>query len=712
MTNSFLNFQPAIDFTQALQQSYNQQNASFAEAEQLERENDKRRELNAAMPMKMIESLAEFSVSMKKLADAKKEKEWENFHSFKYELEDAKEEQQAIEDVNFAKNQIPSFNKANDTAIKNKDAEVLPVFDSAPQQQYKKSRRVMQGMIHSVPEIWATKGWKQAHEAATTIQEKNKITADFKNSVLQFLFKQGHNERLVKRSVGRKIDDLRKTVYKTGAEEIIKKADADFEAGKNKDLMAALDPNNVDYTVEDYKKEYSFGFDNGMGGVQHDMFDRGIKIAKVTDEISTDQLRLLLKADAGGMPYDERFPVIAGEKYKELNTLDTENATADKTKITQAYTSQNKAALDNARQQLVDGVDPEIIKRDLNRVQGNNRLVFAKENKDIDTFLEGMSISTAEFLKYDAQFEFLYGKGKLTVKEIEDLDNPDLTKKWLSRAQAQEKARTGPNYKTSKNSVEQLVKSADKIWGDQTRGSLLPEANAVRGHLVNKFEEEFTRLTDADDPNAAVNAALNVQTYFNANGGGEPDNVVGNKLFATTDQIFKNFVDSLKTSTIEVNPKAAIEFDIQSATTKIDMLNNDVQKALDTPNVFLNESEVKYEIERLINREGYSPKLKVMSARFGKHFAVGGPRGILERQAAVYGIPKEQIPPEYDSIAKIYSEGNPLINCLISEKGFEGLSSNQLLRQCSAISKDGVDDKDLKEDIPLRPTFQNTITGN
>jgi hypothetical protein len=234
----------------------------------------------------------------------------------------------------------------------------------------------------------------------------------------------------------------------------------------------------------------------------------------------------------------------------------------------------------------------------------------------------------------------------------------------------------------------------------------LPEANAVRGHLVQKFEEEFTKLTDANDPNAAVNAALNVQAYFNANGGGEPDNVVGKKLFSTTDQIFKNYVDSLKTSTIEVNPKAAIEFDIQSATTKINMLNNDVQKALDTPNVFLNESEVKYEIERLINREGYSPKLKVMSARFGKHFAVGGPRGILERQAAVYGIPKEQIPPEYDSIAKIYSEGNPLINCLISEKGFEGLSSNQLLRQCSAISKDGVDDKDLKDNINLRPAFQ------
>ena len=62
--------------------------------------------------------------------------------------------------------------------------------------------------------------------------KKTKVVADFKNSVLQSLFKEGHNERLVKRSVGRKIDDLRRTVYKTGSQEIINKVDAEFEAGK------------------------------------------------------------------------------------------------------------------------------------------------------------------------------------------------------------------------------------------------------------------------------------------------------------------------------------------------------------------------------------------------------------------------------------------------------------------------------------------------
>ena len=93
-----------------------------------------------------------------------------------------------------------------------------------------------------------------------------------------------------------------------------------------------------------------------------------------------------------------------------------------------------------------------------------------------------------------------------------------------------------------------------------------------------------------------------------------------------------------------------------------------------------------------------------MASKYGKHHAVGGARGILERQAAVYGIPPENIPEELKSITEIYSQGDPFINCLIREKGFEGLSTNQLLRQCAFISEKGTDDEELE--IPKRPAFQ------
>ena len=128
---------------------------------------------------------------------------------------------------------------------------------------------------------------------------------------------------------------------------------------------------------------------NGMEGASHDLVNRLYKIAKHTDHVSTDQVRQAMKMDAGGMTYEERFPVIAGEMHTNLNKLDKEQATADRTKKDQTYDTINEAALTYAREQLAEGTDVEVIKRNLLEVQGNNRLAFAKENKDIETFIEG-----------------------------------------------------------------------------------------------------------------------------------------------------------------------------------------------------------------------------------------------------------------------------------------------------------------------------------
>ena len=53
MTNSFFNFTEAVDFASVLQDSYDDINRGYERREQLERENDRTREINAAMPMKM-----------------------------------------------------------------------------------------------------------------------------------------------------------------------------------------------------------------------------------------------------------------------------------------------------------------------------------------------------------------------------------------------------------------------------------------------------------------------------------------------------------------------------------------------------------------------------------------------------------------------------------------------------------------------------------
>ena len=704
MTNSFFNFQQAADFASQLQDSYDQINRGYDRREQLERENDRTREINAAMPMKMIESLADFSISVKKASDKMKEERYKKLDRQEYFLDDPIEDKKYTDAAKYLFDNAAGYNKAVDTAIENKDVLAIDTLKNAPFAQLNDKMRKMQAVMTGVPNHWYTNGWDEQYRATTDPYKQAQIKKKFRESIEDQLIAT-ENKRLVKNTVGRKIDNFLTSITTQGRTDLADKAKAEKESIKNDKLLQALDESNTLYTIENYKKDYAYEFENGMGGVSHDMVKRAFTISKISPNVSTDQVKQLMKMDAGGRPYEERFPVIAGEMHKDILKYEKEQATADKAKKDQTYDSINEAALTYAREQLAEGTDVEVIKRNLLEVQGNNRLAFAKENKDIDTFIEGLDQSFDSYIVDNAEFKEAYTKGQLTVEEVE-ASSFELQKKWLSRAQAQQKARTDKNYKDSRSAVEQIVKSKSNLWKSSSRGSLMPHTNAVRGKLVQKFEEEFTRLTDLQDPNAAANAAIAVETYWTKNGGGQVAlSEEDGRLFVTNSEgIYENYMQSIAPATTRKNAETQLTVDLYSTAVKLEMADNNIQQALDTPNVFLSEAEVIQEITRLASREGYSPKLKAMASLYGKHEAVGGTRGILERQAAVYGIPKENIPEELKSITEIYSQGDPFINCLIREKGFEGLSTNQLLRQCAFVSEKGTDDEEL--DIPKRPAFQ------
>lgn len=704
MTNSFFYFQEAADYASELQRSYDQINRGYERREQLERENDRIREINAAMPMQMIESLADFSITMKKANDARLDKQYEDLEDQKYSIDDPEEDKKYTDKVEFMTNLLPTYNEAIDTAVEDKDVLALEALKNSPHAALNDRMRYMQGMMNSVPSTWYTKGYDEAYNGAVTPAQQAQVIAAFRNAIERPLFKT-ENRRLVKNTVGRKIDDFLKTVRRQGVEDLTKKQKAENASLKNSKLMQALDESYGLYTIDNYRKEYAHEFSNGMGGVSHDVANRVVTLAEYTDEVSTDKAREILKMDAGGVPYEDRFPVIAGKLHARLAKIDKAESKAIAAKKNQLYDSKNEAGLKYAREQLKQGVDAEVIKRNLLELQGNNRLEFGKENTEIDTFVEGLDQSYENYIAINADFEERYEKGQLTVEEVE-ASSFELQNKWLSRAQAQQKARQDKNYKDSKSAVEQIVKSKSSVWQDSSRGSLLPHTNAVRGKLIEKFEEEFTRLTDAGDPNAAVNAALAVETYFTKNGGGEVavSEEDGRLFVLNSEGIYENYMNSIAPATKKLNATTALATELYSTAVKLEMADNNIQKALDQPNVFLNEAEVNEEITRLASREGYSPKLEALAGLYGKHEAVGGARGILERQAAVYGIKKEEIPEELQSISEIYSQGDPFINCLIREKGFDGVTANQLLRQCAFMSEKGTDDEELE--ITKRPAFQ------
>ena len=258
--------------------------------------------------------------------------------------------------------------------------------------------------------------------------------------------------------------------------------------------------------------------------------------------------------------------------------------------------------------------------------------------------------------------------------------NSKLIDTWLSRAQAQESYRKGIDYSDSKKSVESLITSQSEIFKSSMGASgLSPKNNALRSELVNRFEKKLTTLVELEDPNAAVNAALYVETFWTKNGGGQLKETAADPtaLFVKdADGNFPNYFKSLGSKSIT----NTLKVERQSIDTKADMAGG-YKKALDEPLVYLNQAEVMEAIDSIQNGDGYSVKLKLVS---GMYPTLGGPTEILKRQAAALEI---DLPEPPKSIEQIYKEGNPFINCLISEKGIEGLSTNQLLRECRALDE-------------------------
>ena len=122
MTNSFFNFTEAADFASQLQDSYDQINRGYDRREQLEQENDRTREINAAMPMKMIESLADFSITVKKASDKMKENRYQKLEEGEYGKDDPEEQAKYSANTKWLYNEgFPGYRKATKVAIENND---------------------------------------------------------------------------------------------------------------------------------------------------------------------------------------------------------------------------------------------------------------------------------------------------------------------------------------------------------------------------------------------------------------------------------------------------------------------------------------------------------------------------------------------------------------------------------------------------------------
>ena len=151
MTNSFFNFEEAPDYASQIGSTYTSLNASFDRAEQLERENDRTREINAAMPMKTIMALADFAPTLKKVADKMAMDRWADNEAAE-RPEEGTEEAQRFKDRHEYLDEFEYENdKQKSEALKEKDPLKYDAHDSLAISTKKKKDIFYQERLLALP---------------------------------------------------------------------------------------------------------------------------------------------------------------------------------------------------------------------------------------------------------------------------------------------------------------------------------------------------------------------------------------------------------------------------------------------------------------------------------------------------------------------------------------------------------------------------------
>jgi len=182
MTNSFI---PAPDYASILDRSFTSLNASLARQEAMERDNDRRREQNAAVPLQIFEKLIDFSVTAKKTIDnvqAKKYLEAESKGASSAALSKIDEEYQQETDDAFqtGTEAYKLETKIEKTALENDDIEVAEQQKYGVGHQVINARDLSVAYLDKLPTWWTSGGFDKKYNAAETLQAKRAVIEEFK----------------------------------------------------------------------------------------------------------------------------------------------------------------------------------------------------------------------------------------------------------------------------------------------------------------------------------------------------------------------------------------------------------------------------------------------------------------------------------------------------------------------------------------------------
>jgi len=309
MSNSYFNFVEAPDYSTALRDGFNTFNASADRAEQLERLNDETREKNAGVPLKVLESIIEFSPKAAAMAEGLREKR------FKKNVRDGFTKEgleKAQEGWNALMNLGKKGNKLKNAALENKDSASYELFEGdfgKPRTLDNYINKTNRGAAESLT-IFAVRELPAGPQKASDL---DRITTDWATKYIDELEAQGVPSKLIAWKVQPVVDQIKANWIKTQQEALSKKNVQAEQVRITEEVVDAFnsgDPNKIN-EVRDYNASFYGGnkatgtralLEIGLVAVQKKMMpvETLESYAYSESKVKGDKLRSIIEKLGGG----------------------------------------------------------------------------------------------------------------------------------------------------------------------------------------------------------------------------------------------------------------------------------------------------------------------------------------------------------------------------------------------------------------------------
>jgi flagella basal body P-ring formation protein FlgA len=329
MTNSFI---PAPDFSSVLGQSFQGLNESLSRQEEMERENDKRRELNASMPLKMFEALADFSATAAKAVKAQRDATIAKVDSKANTFEENADIEKKIE---ILERDAAVQNKIKGKAKLNKDFEVVKFVNESSSLNFKKQAEILKYVGHVKLPALLNEKYRPLINAAKDEDEVASLFGEL-TTELKAPYLEKFNKRLLSYYLDKNINSYRDTALAAKTQQVGEKLDAEDVNLLNQSAFNSL----TDNTYKDRKKwiETNHGlFPNGKGGAYDFYIEFGTALAEA-NRLPTDNVRSIWEdtvTPKGEKPikYKDKFPLKYAESMLKLEEIDRDKIDRDEEEI-------------------------------------------------------------------------------------------------------------------------------------------------------------------------------------------------------------------------------------------------------------------------------------------------------------------------------------------------------------------------------------------